>query len=338
MKREYFGTDKNGNEIYKYTIYDNENNSVSILNYGATIQSLVINGRDVVLGFDTIEEYENDENRTYFGAVCGRVANRVENARFYVEGVEYNLYRNNGKHSLHGGKCGFDKRFFELTNSDDGSLTFSIFSPDGEEGYPGNLSLSVKYTFKNRLLLIEYMAKTTAACPVNITNHSYFNLDGKGDILSHKLQLNSHYYLAVDDDVCANGNVMQVAGTPFDFTGENILGENILAAEKLQPAVGGIDHHFFCDSSLTEYRKFGTLTSSDDKLKMDIFTNQCGAQIYTGNFIKEMTAKGTNIGRFGGIAIETQLPPNNLNHSHLPNMMLKRDETYYHKTGYKFYY
>ena len=338
MERTYFGTDINGNEIYKYTIFDSENNSVSILNYGATIQSLIINGRDVVLGFDTIEEYENDENRTYFGAVCGRIANRVENARFYVEGVEYNLAANNGKHSLHGGFNGFDKKFFELTNSDDGSLTFSIFSPDGEEGYPGNLSLSVKYTFKNRLLLIEYMAKTTATCPVNITNHSYFNLDGKGDILSHKLQLNSNYYLEVNDDVCVNGNVLPVKNSPFDFTEEKILGENIKAAEEEQPAVGGIDHHFFNNTSLTEYRKFGTLTSSDDKLKMDIFTNQCGAQIYTGNFMTEMLSKGTKIGRFGGIAIETQFPPNNLNHSHLPNMMLHRGESYYHKTGYKFYY
>ena len=338
MERTYFGTDKNGNEIYKYTIYDKENNSVSILNYGATVQSLVINGRDVVLGFDNIEQYEDDESRTYFGAVCGRVANRIENGRFYVEGTEYNLYKNNGNHSLHGGKCGFDKKFFELTNSDEGSFTFSIFSPDGEEGYPGNLSLSVKYTFRNRLLLIEYMAKTTAACPVNITNHSYFNLDGKGDIMSHSLQLNSHYYLAVNDDVCANGNVLPVAGTPFDFTEEKLLGENILAAEKLQPAVGGIDHHFFCDAAMTEYRRFGTLSASDKSIKMDIYTNQCGAQIYTGNFIKEMPVKSQKTGRFGGIAIETQLPPNNLNHSHLPNMMLKRGDNYYHKTGYKFSY
>ena len=338
MERKLFGTDKNGNEIFKYTIYDSENNSVSILNYGAAIQSLIINGRDIVLGFDNIEQYEEDENRTYFGAVCGRVANRVENARFYVEGAEYILYKNNGKHSLHGGKYGFDRKYFELTNSDSDSLTFSVFSPDGEEGYPGNLSLSVKYTFRNRLLLIEYIAKTTADCPVNITNHSYFNLDGKGDILSHKLHLNSRYYLEAEDDVCANGNVLPVAGTPFDFTEEKIIEENITAAKNRQPAVGGIDHHFFCNASLTEYRKFGTLISSDDKVKMDIFTNQCGAQIYTGNFIEDMTAKNQNIGAFAGIAIETQFPPNNLNHSHLPNMMLKRGETYYHKTGYKFSY
>lgn len=334
----YFGTDINGNEIYKYTIFDDEGNSVSILNYGATVQSLVICGRDIVLGYDNIEQYENDNNRAYFGAVCGRVANRVENGLFYVEGMEYNLFQNNGNHSLHGGKNGFDKKYFELTNCDNASLTFSIFSPDGEEGYPGNLSLSVKYTFRNRLLLIEYMARTTETCPVNITNHSYFNLDGKGDILSHKLQLNSNYYLEVNDDVCANGNVLSVKNTPFDFTEEKLLGENILEAKKLQPAVGGIDHHFFCNNSVTEYRRFGTLASSDNKIRMDIFTNQCGAQLYTGNFISDTVAKGLNIGKFSGIAIETQFPPNNLNHSHMPNMLLKRGETYYHKTGYKFHY
>ena len=338
MERIYFGTDINGNEIYKYTISDNDGNSVSILNYGATVQSLIINDRDVVLGFDNIAQYENDENRTYFGAVCGRVANRIENGRFYIEGNEYNLFINNGSHSLHGGKNGFDKKYFELTNSDSDSLTFSLFSPDGEEGYPGNLSLSVKYTFKNKLLLIEYIAKTTETCPVNLTNHSYFNLDGQGDILNHKLQLNSNYYIKVNDDGCTNGIVTAVKDSPFDFTEEKLLGNNIMAARNLQPSVGGIDHHFFCNNSVTEYRKFGTLTSSDKKIKMDIFTNQCGAQIYTGNFIAEGVAKGVNIGRFSGVAIETQLPPNNLNHSHLPNMLLKRGETYYHKTGYKFYY
>ena len=339
MEKTLFGKDKYGNEIYKYTIFDENNNSVSILNYGATVQSLVINGRDVVVGYDNMEQYQTDTDRSFFGAVCGRVANRMENCEFYVEGEKYTLYKNNGEHSLHGGKEGFDRKYYELTDAEENSLTFSLFSPDGEEGYPGNFNLSVKYTFKNALLLIEYMAKTDKTCPVNVTNHSYFNLDGKGTILNHKLQLNSHYYIEVNDDVLANGKVTAVEGTPFDFLEEKVLGDNVMAARAAQPTVGGIDHHLFCDSGVTEYRKFGTLTSSDDTIKMDIYTDQCGAQIYTGNFVASETGKnGWEIVQFGGICVETQLPPNNLNQSHLPNMMLHKGEIYTHKTGYKFRY
>ena len=343
MEKQFFGTDKNGNEIFKYTLTDANGNSLSVLNYGATIQSLIVtdkNGvkKDVVLGFDNLARYEDNNSRTYFGAVVGRVANRIANGQFWVEGEKYTLAQNNGNHCLHGGIDGFDKKFFDLTDAEDEYMTFSTFSMGGEEGFPGNISLSVKYTFRNSLLMIEYLATTTATCPVNLTNHMYFNLDGKGDILGHKLQLNSRYYMPVDDSVLATGTVVPVDGTAFDFQTEKTLGENIIAAKEAQPAVGGIDHHFFCDNAISEYRKFGTLTASDDSLKMDIFTNQCGAQIYTGNFIPEMKAKDRYVGKFSGVTMETQLAPNNLNNSHLQSMLLHRGQQYYHKTGFRFYY
>lgn len=337
MEKVFFGLTKNGDEVFKYILFDDEGNSVSILNYGATVQSLVIDGRDVVLGYDNVADYESDEDRKYFGAVCGRVANRVQNGKFYIEGTEYNLYKNNGNHSLHGGKDGFDKKIFKVVDFSKDSIVLSLVSPDGDENYPGELYLDVKYSFKNKLLLIEYFASVSESCPVNITNHSYFNLDGKGNILSHKLKLNSKYYLEDDDSVCATGVVLKTAGTAFDFTEEKELKENIFRARDEQPLVGGIDHHFFADSSVTQYRKFATLTSSDEKIKMDVFTNQCGAQIYTGNFLETAVLKGETYEKFGGIAIETQFPPNNLNNSHLPSMMLHKGERYYHKTGYKFY-
>ncbi len=343
MEKQFFGTDKNGHEIFRYTLFDEKGNSLSVLNYGATIQSLVItdkNGvkKDVVLGFDNMEQYESDVDRTYFGAVCGRVANRIADGQFYIEGEKYTLVQNNSVNCLHGGKDGFDKKFFDLTDAEDDYMTFSTFSEDGEEGFPGNVSLSVKYTFRNGLLMIEYLATTTKTCPVSLSNHTYFNLDGSGDILGHKLQLNSHYYMTVADNGLATGTVLPVEGTAFDFLCEKTMEENIKAAAAAQPDVKGIDHHFFCDNGVSEYRKFGTLTASDDSLKMDIFTNQTGAQIYTGNFIPDMFAKDRKVGQYSGVAIETQFPPNNLNFSHLPNMLLHRDEKYYHKTGYKFYY
>ena len=343
MDKQLFGIDKNGNEIFRYTLTDEKGNSLSVLNFGATIQSLIItdkNGvkKDVVMGFDNMAQYEDDTDRTYFGAVCGRVANRIANGEFYIEGEKYTLAKNNGGHCLHGGIDGLDKKFFDLTDAEDDYMTFSTFSPDGEEGFPGNLSLSVKYTFRNGLLMIEYLATTTATCPVNISNHTYFNLNGEGDIRSHRLQLNSHYYMPVGDDVLTTGMVMPVEGTLFDFTTEKELGPAIDAAEAAQPIVKGLDHHFFCDNAVSEYRRFGTLTAGDGNLKMDIFTNQCGAQIYTGNFAPEMPAKDRMAGQNCGIAIETQLPPNNLNFSHLPNMLLHRGERYYHKTGFRFYF
>ncbi len=343
MEKQFFGIDKNGNEIFKYTLTDENGNSLSVLNFGATIQSLMVtdkNGvkKDVVLGFDNLEQYESDEDRTYFGAVCGRVANRIANGEFYVEGEKYTLVQNNDVNCLHGGKDGFDKKFFDLTDREEDYMTFSTFSEAGEEGFPGNLSLSVKYTFRHGLLMIEYLATTTATCPVSLSNHTYFNLNGGGDILDHKLQLNSHYYMTVADNGLATGTVLPVNGTEFDFLTEKTLGENVKKAAENQPPVAGLDHHFFRDNGISEYRKFGTLTAGDDSLKMDIFTNQCGAQIYTGNFIPHMFAKDRQVGRYSGVAIETQFPPNNLNFSHLPNMLLHRGETYYHKTGYRFYY
>lgn len=343
MEKHFFGVDKNGNEIFKYVLTDNLGNKLSVLNYGATIQSLTVKNSkgeyvDVVLGFDNLQQYENDENRTYFGAVCGRVAGRIENAQFYIEGEKYTLIKNNGNHCLHGGVDGFDKKFFDLTDADDDYMTFSLFSADGEEGFPGNISLSVRYTFRNGLLMIEYLAQTTASCPVNITNHSYFNLNGDGNILNHRLMLNSHFYMQCNDDCMSNGIVSPSTGTAFDFLQEKTLNSQIALATQQQPAINGIDHFFFCDNAVSEYRKFGTLTASDNSLKMDIFTNQCGAQIYTGNSIPNIVGKGNRLGKYSGIAIETQYAPGNLTYSHLPGMILHRGQQYYHKTGFRFYY
>ncbi len=339
MEKELFGT-HNGIDVYKYTLKDDEGNSISVLNYGATIQSLVIknsNGEfvDVVLGFNTLEEYKN--HSAYFGAVCGRVCNRIQDAKFYIEGEEYNLIKNNANACLHGGFVGFDKLHFDLTNIDTDFLEFSVFSMDNDEGFPGNVSLKVKYTFKNKLLLIEYTATSTKTTPLNITNHTYFNLDGKGDIKNHSLQLNSNFYMPVFDDGVATGEVLKTKNTPFDFKEFKKLGDTINLLKVNQPAVNGLDNHFFIDYAKSMYRKFGTLKNEDESLFMDIYSNQTGTQIYTGNFIDDMMAKNNKVGEYSGVAIETQLPANNLNFSYLPSMLLNKGEVYKHKTGFKFY-
>lgn len=342
MERTFFGIDKNGNEIFCYTLKSGDS-SVSILNYGATIQSLKIKNKagelvDIALGFDNLGQYEKEENRTYFGAVCGRVANRIEKGRFFVEAKEYQIPQNDKGNCLHGGTDGFDKKFFDLTDIGENYLTFSAFSENGEQGFPGGLSVSVKYSFNNGLLLIEYRGKTTADCPVALTNHCYFNLDGDKDIRDHRLKLNSKFYLEIDDNGLANGLVTTTEGTDFDFTKGERLGDKIARIKAARPTIKGIDHYFFCDSGITDYRLFGTLSNKTETLKMDIFTNQTGAQVYTGNFIPELVGKGVTICENSGICIETHTPPNSMKFSHLPTMILKKGESYYHKTGYKFYY
>ncbi|MEG0090485.1 MAG: aldose epimerase family protein [Oscillospiraceae bacterium] len=342
MEKACFGKDKNGNEIFRYTIADGDN-SLSVLNYGATIQSLKVKNKqgklvDVVLGFDNLSQYEKEEGRTYFGAVCGRVANRIKGGHFFVDAVEYSLAQNDKGNCLHGGADGFDKQFFDLTDAGDNYMVFSYLSDDGEEGFPGCLGLSVRYTFSRGLLLIEYSAATTKTCPVSITNHSYFNLDGKGDIKAHSLQLNSKFYMEVEDDGCASGRVLPTHGTDFDFSKQTVLGQRISAQKAKRPTIKGLDHYFFCDNGITDYRRFGTVSNEEGSLKLDIFTNQTGAQIYTGNYIPSMVGKSVELYENSGICFETQTPPGSLEFSHLPSMLLNKEGSYYHKTAFRFYF
>lgn len=342
MEKKYFGKSNSNQEIFSYTINHGEN-ALCVLNYGGTIQSLKIknkNGKlvDVVLGYDNIEQYEKTENRTYFGAVCGRVANRIGEGKFFVDAIEYKLPKNDKGNCLHGGENGFDKKLFELTASGEDFIVLSTTGQDGEEGFPGEVLLSVKYTFKGGLLMIEYYATTTSTCPAAFTNHSYFNLDGTGTISTHSLQLNSQFFLEIDDNGLAIGVVKSTRGTDLDFAKETELGERISSLKRQRPTIKGIDHYLFCDSGITEYRRFGTLSNSERSLKLDIFTNQTGAQIYTGNYIPKGIGKDVEICENSGVCFETHTPPNSLGFSHLPTMLLKPGENYYHKTGYRFYF
>ncbi len=340
MQKEVFG--KIGDEeIYKYTIKDSENNSISILNYGAIIQSLIIKNKngefiDTVLGYDDIDSYVKCD--MYIGAICGRVANRIEDARYSINDKEYTLTKNNHNAASHGGLAGFNKRIFKLIQEGEDFIILQIFSENGDGGFNANLTLNVKYTFKNALLLIEYFALCDEKSPVNITSHSYFNLNGKGNIKNHSLKLNSSFYMPVRDDGVTTGEVLSVKNTDFDFLKYTKLEQRILNLEKKQPSVKGIDHHFFQDFKTTDYRYMASLKNEDETLCLDVFCDVGGVQIYTGNYISDVKAKNRFLEKNAGIAIEPQYPPNNLKYSHLENMLLEKGKEYYKKTGYKFYY
>ena len=340
MKTE-FGLRSDGRMAYQYTIRSEALTAV-LSDHGATLLKLFVpdsqgNLADVVLGFDNPGAYT--ESGTFFGATVGRNSNRVGGAAFPMNGKTYRLDPNdNGVNNLHGGFDPYKNRLWDVASHSEKSITFTLQSPNGDQGFPGNAQISVTYTLFGRDLRIRYEAVSDMDTVFNMTNHTYFNLDGAGDIKNHKLKLNSHYYMTVRDDGLATGRVLPVEGTEFDFLEEKVIGPAIEKAAAAQPTVAGIDHHFFCDAARSEYRHFGTLTASDDSLKMDIYTNQCGVQIYTGNFVPQMTAYGRQAFPYCALTMETQAAPNSMNNSHLPSILLHRGERYYHKTGFRFYY
>ncbi|MGM9532459.1 aldose epimerase family protein [Intestinibacter sp.] len=329
-----FGITKDNKKVFSYTISDKENHA-TILNYGAVINSLVIKNKndklvDVVLGFDNIEQYEDQRDILFMGAVCGRYANRIANGKFYINNREYNISQNDKGNCLHSGESGFDKRIFDVEEVTENSILLSIKSEDGDGGFPGEFLLKVRYTLENNSLKINYSAKTTKDCPVNITNHSYFNLTGNGDILNHKLKIYGDYYMDLDENGLANGKIKDIKGTPFDFSD----------FKEIKSALDymDVDNHFYADTRHSYYNKFATLCAPDDSLSMDIYTDQCGAQVYTGNSIPSIQhTKSGPIKKYSAICFETQSVPNALEFSYLPSPILKAGEIYSHNSEFKFY-
>ena len=244
-EKRHFGTSKDGFEISEY-ILDNGLIEAHFLDYGCIIKNVFVAGkdgkrRDVVLGYDDLKSYE--ENGGYLGAFVGRVANRIKNAEFTLDGVKYRLFANDGKNCLHGGKKGFDKKFFE-TKIEDDSITFTTCSFDGEEGFPGGLSIEVKYTLRGSALDIEYKSVATADTPVSFTNHSYFNLSDEETALNHLLSVNSDFITPVNDTLIPTGELLSVSDTPFDFRNPQKVGLYIDYPHKQLKIAGGYDHNF----------------------------------------------------------------------------------------------
>ena len=321
-----------GVDVYLYTLINDRGLEVAIITYGGAISSLKVPDRngalgDVVLGFDTLEQYVN--NPRYFGALVGRYANRIAGGRFSLNGVEYQLGRNNGGNHLHGGFRGFNKRVWTASGEvKDGFavLHLSYFSADGEENYPGNLNAYVDYTLRDNELNIEYRATTDRETIVNLTNHSYFNLRGKGTILDHELMLKADSFTPVGEDLIPTGEIRSVEGTMKDF-------------RKSKPIdSGGYDHNFVLNDWNGSLRSVARLYEPTTGRVMEILTTQPGIQFYSGNFLDgSYTGKyGFVYEKYAGLCLEPQHFPDAPNHPNFPSTVLRPGEEYKETTVFRF--
>lgn len=326
-------------EVYSYTLTNKNGLTAEILNYGGIVRKLVYKNTDVVLGRDSLEEYMN--NNGYFGAIIGRNSNRIENSELVLNGKTYNLFANNGRNNLHGGREGFDKKIWnaEVMDDEEPSLILTTESPDGEEGFPGNVDIQVVYTLTNdNGLKIQYTGESDADTVLNMTNHSYFNLNGhsEGKIHSHLLWLDSDFYTPNSDECIPVGEVLRVKNTPFDFSVEKMICEGFKSENEQIKMFGGFDHNFVLNGR--GYRKVGRLKGDKTGIVMEIYTDQSGLQVYSGNVIEEgrVCKDGAIYDAHHGICFETQVFPNNLKFSHFPSSILKKGEKYDTVTMYKF--
>ena len=339
IMKESFGK-AGGREVFLYTLTNVQGTKVSITNYGGIITSIVVPDRqgkmgDIVLGYDTLEQYI--ANSPYFGAIVGRYANRIAKGRFTLNGREYHLAVNNGKNSLHGGLKGFDKVVWEpgpVRDSSKAELELTYLSKDGEEGYPGNVKVRVVYTLNDHnelTTLIE--AETDKPTPVNLCNHTYFNLsEADTNILGHILTLFADQYTKVNDELIPTGELPQVRGTAMDFNNSNSIGERIAKVR------GGYDYNFVLKKKPGELSMAAQLYDPRSGRQVEVMTTQPGIQFYSGNFLD-----GTIRGKDGkiykqhyGLCLETQHFPDSPNQPSFPNTILKPGTKFSEKTVYRF--
>lgn len=327
-----------GKKVSLYTLTNKNGVQVKISNYGGIVTSWITpdkngNKSDVVLGFNDLQGYLNKP--PYFGALIGRYGNRIGDAQFKVDGQTYKLAANNGKNSLHGGQKGFDKMVWDATPATDApALSLSYLSKDGEEGYPGNLKVTVKYTLTDDdELEIDYNAETDKATPINLTNHSYFNLTGdvNNTILEHTVWIDADRYTPVDTTLIPTGELAPVKGTPFDFTQPHKIGERIASVP------GGYDHNFVLNKKDNSMQLVAYATDSLSGRKLEVFTTEPGLQFYTGNFLDGSikTSDGKAINKNAAFCMETQHFPDSPNKPAFPTTILKPGEKYHTTTKYK---
>jgi aldose 1-epimerase len=345
LEKTPFGKMPDGGEVELYTLTNRHGLSVRITNYGAIVTSVRTPDRDgrlgeITLGFDSLDEYL--AGHPFFGAIAGRFANRIAAGRFTIDGVEYQLATNNGPNHLHGGNVGFDKKVWKaepVKESDRVGVKLSLVSPDGDEGYPGNLAVTVVYTLTDAdELRIEYTAKTDKATPINLTNHAYWNLadGGKSSALGHRLTLNAEKYLPVDAGAIPTGELRAVKGTPMDFTRETSLGERI---EQVGGTPGGYDHCYVLNKppggeGLTLAAKVVEPVSGR---VMEVYTTEPGIQLYTANYMDgSLKSRGAVFKSRHAFCLEAQHFPDSINQPAFPSTLLKPGETYRQTTVHKF--
>lgn len=338
-----FGVTKSGEKVNEYIISNPGGLEVHVLNYGCVIKNILVPTKkgpvDVVIGHDTLADYENDFNSqgsTCCGAFVGRYANRIENAVFSVGGRAYHLEANNGKNHLHGM---FPRKIYEVKSFGD-TLLLEAESPDGEDGFPGNLKISVRYILtEDNALRMDYRVSSDADTVLNLTNHTYFNLDGEGDVLNQKLKLYASRYLEGNNETCPTGRILPVAGTPMDFTRAKPIGRDIQAEYSQLQMCGGYDHNFILDKEPGMLALAAVARSEKTGITMETYTTQPGVQLYTSNSLQNDTRPGKTggiYGRYQGFCLETQHYPCTPSHPEFPSVELRPGEEYHETTIYKF--
>jgi len=336
MKIRSFGQAA-GQSIVLYTL-DNGQISVDISTFGGTLVAIRTPDRwgkmgDVLLGHDDAAGYENGDG--YVGALIGRVGNRIGKGQFTLNGKGYRLYCNDNGNSLHGGKVGFDHKVWKVLDALEDKLVLTYTSEDGEEGYPGSLQVIVTYAISGSALSIRYQAESSAATPVNLTNHAYFNLTGVPDcpITGHWLWLGASHYTPVDDELIPTGEIAPVAGTPLDFTAAKLVGEDLDDEDPILKGAGGYDHNFVLDGE-----KAAEVFDPVSGRKMTVTTDMPCMQFYIGNFLNgKDPGKGGQPNQYRcGFCMETQFAPDFVNHANLPGCILEPGAIYDHTTTFTF--
>ncbi len=342
ISKSPFGKMPGGGAVDLYTLTNADGLVCKAITYGAAVAELHVPDRagrlgDVVLGFDNLPQYIKDS--PCFGSVVGRVANRIARGSFSLDGKSYSLAINNPPNTLHGGAKGFDKVVWEAegVDSPDGpSVAFHRISPDGEEGFPGSLSVRVAYTLTNgNELRVDYEATTDNATPVNLSHHSYFNLAGKGDVLGHVLQLKAARYTPMDSGLIPTGEIAQVAGGPLDFTKPKAIGRDI---GKMPGDLHGYDHNFVLDGGGPGPVLAARVQEPSTGRTMEVSTDQPGLQFYTGNSLSAgLTGKrGATYSPHSGFCLETQHFPDSVNKPGFPTTILRPGQVFRSTTIYRF--
>lgn len=337
ITKKLFGKTADGREVNEFVL-DNGIISVHVLDYGCIVKNVFVKDkkgelRDVVLGYDDVAGYEKNDG--YLGAFIGRVANRVGGAKFSLNGKKYELFKNDGDNSLHGGKIGFDKKVFASEIAGD-KLCFKYLSPSGEEGYPGNMSVEVRYYLDGGAFCLDYEAECDEDTPVSLTNHSYFNLSATNTVLDHELEINSNAITAIDKSLIPTGEFACVEDTPFDFRKKQKVGLYIDYPHKQLVYAGGYDHNFVL-KNYGSFEKAASLYSADTGIRMDVLTDNFGMQFYSGNFLSGAIGKGGRVHeKRCALCLETQNFPDAVNKPAFPSCVLKAGGKFAKRTSYVF--
>jgi len=339
-----YGKTKDGTPVEEYTLVNKNGVTMKVITYGGIVTEIHVPDKagkfaDVCLGCTDLAEYE--EGHPFFGAIAGRVANRIAKGKFTLDGKEYTLAVNNGPNHLHGGKVGFDKRVWKAEGSDLGdrkALVLKYTSKDGEEGYPGNLDATVTYVLNDaNEWHINYKATTDKATPINLTQHCYFNLAGhdSGTILDQVLQIDADKYTPTDDTLIPTGKIESVKGTPFDFTTPTPIGKHI---KEIKADPQGYDLNYVLNGKAGELRQIAQVTDPKSGRVMTVSTTQPGVQFYSGNFLdgKQKGKGGVRYKQYAGFCLETQHFPDSVNHPEFPSVILEPGKFYGHTTVYTF--